>query len=174
MTLAFQDAPIPLQDAIARIPPFKDHKDPRAWANAGQVTDPWIDYLTRVVTVVEATPTRVSYIEKRDQSASIAPTDFSGGALPQGLYRVTYYLRIVQAATTSSSIQATLAFTDRGTALSISGAALTANTVTTFQGLAFTARVDNATPLTYSTTYASVGATPLLYDIAAFIEEVRA
>jgi hypothetical protein len=174
VALQFQDAPIPLQDPIARIPPFKDHKDPRAWTNAGTVTDPWVDYLTRLITVVENNPTRVSYVEERDQSASIAPTDFSGGVLPAGLYRVTYYLRIIQAATTSSSIQATLAFTDRGTALSVSGGALTTNTVTTWEGFSRTVRVDNATPLTYSTTYASIGATPMLYDIAAFIEEVRA
>jgi hypothetical protein len=109
-----------------------------------------------------------------NQSASIGATDFSGGGLSAGLYRLTYYTRITQAATTSSSLTVTLDWQDGGVAPSISGAAITGNTTTTIQSNTVLVRIDGSSPVRYSTTYSSVGATPMKHSLYITLEEVLA
>lgn len=106
------------------------------------------------------------------QAASIASTSLGIGTLSAGLWRVSYYARITQAAGTSSSLTVTLGWIDGGISLTSAGAAITGNTTSTTQSGTITVRVDNAGPITFSTTYASVGAPSMSYRISIVAEEL--
>lgn len=104
------------------------------------------------------------------QLASIGATQFPVGDVVAGVYRLSWYLRITQAATTSSSILVTFAWTDSGNGIASSGAALTTNTLNSTQSGSAVVRVDASTPLTYATTYASVGAAVMQYALTVSAE----
>lgn len=167
------DAPIPANDAIGLPPhvPPGVKPDPRKGVF---LTQPWIDYLTTMSTQVSQGPTRINNIPLSGQQASIAPTDFSGGVLGAGLYRIAYYAQVTQAATISSSLTVTFDWTSGGVAQSLSGAAMTGNTINTVQSGSILIMVDSATPVRYSTTYASAGATPMIYSLFVSLEVVAA
>lgn len=109
------------------------------------------------------------------QSASIGATQFPVGDVLAGTYRLSWYFRITQAATTSSKLVMTFAWTDSGNGISSAGADFTANTLNAIQsGTLPLIRVDAATPLTYAVAYTSVGATALLYDLTVSAEYLGA
>jgi hypothetical protein len=165
MARTLSDAPIPLQDPIARPGPGRF---------AGLLPDVWIDWFTVLTSTVNQAPNRLSAVELTSQGASIGATDFSGGGvLNAGLYRVTYYARITRAAGTSSSLTVTLSWTDGGASCSFAGAAITGNTTTTIQSETKMIRIDSASPVRYATTYASVGMPTMLYSLDVTLEQVK-
>jgi len=89
-----------------------------------------------------------------------------------GLYRISWYLRITTAATTSSSATVTIGWTESGVALTKSGPAVTGNTTTTTDTGTFLIRADAATALTYAVAYASSGATAMKYRLDVVVERV--
>lgn len=102
--------------------------------------------------------------------ASIAPTSLPVPSTSSGLYRVTVYARITRAGTVSSSLIVTIGSTDGSVVCSQSGAALTTNTTASVQSVSFLVRRDQATAITYSTTYASAGATSAQYRLDLLVE----
>ena len=158
--------PIPISDAIARPAREEFTRRKEQDPEQGKVTQPWIDYFTQQSGVLGSASARVKGTNLQTQAGSIAATDLANGSLNSGLYFLCYYLRVTQAATVSSSIDLTLNWKDRGQALTFTIPALTGNTVTKFdQSVAFL-RIDGGTALvTYSTTYASVGGTPMQYSL---------
>ena len=84
---------------------------------------------------------------------------------------MTWYLRITTAATTSSSVAVSFGWTDTVSA-TLSGAAVTGNTVTTIQTGTGMFVVDAASPVTYTTSYSSVGATAMQYALSVTLEAV--
>lgn len=160
---------MPVQDPIARprraeVPPGE--KDPFA----GLITEPWNKFFTNQTQILSATSSRLTTVALSDEAASIGATSFPTGTLSAGLYRINYYAAIVQAATTSSSLTVTIGFTDQGISKSYSGAAITGNTVSTFQSGTVMLSSDGAAPITYSTTYASVGAQAMEYNLSFVVE----
>ncbi len=107
------------------------------------------------------------------QGGSIGTTAIPSATLAAGLYRVSYFAAITQAGTVSSSLTVTITFTHNTLSKSFSGAALTGNTTTTVQAGSFLIRIDGG-PVSYSTTYASVGATPMQYALDLVLERVAA
>lgn len=105
------------------------------------------------------------------QSAAIATTAIDTPTLKAALYRVSYYARITQAATTSSSLTVTIGWTD-GVACTQSGAALAGNTTATTQSGSFLVRTDSASSVTYAAAYASAGATAMQFALDVRIEAV--
>jgi len=170
--MALRGLPIPLSDPIARPrrPEFGDRTDPLE----GTVTRTWVAYLSQLNTSVDVSTSRVNAVSVTTQAASISPTDFSGGALSEGLYRISYYARITRAAGTSSSLTVTLAWTESSIALSVAGAAMTGNAVTTVQSGSALILTDASSPITYATTYVSVGAPTMLYRASFTLEQVQA
>ena len=91
---------------------------------------------------------------------------------PAGLYRLSWYARITVPADTTSTLTVTFAWTDHGQAMTTSGAAITGNTVTTFQsGTLFIYSDANVSP-TYATTYGFTVVTPMEYELYVTIEAV--
>ena len=172
MTLVLSNAPIPLQDPIARArrAGFGDKPDPQE----GVITDPWADWLTRLAGTVNIAPSRLGSVAVGGQTASISATDFSGGSLNAGLYRVSYYAQITQAAGVSSSLTITLTWTAVGVSQSEAFAAITGNTTSTHSAAPndFFFYADGS-PVKYATTYASVGAPVMSYLLYLSLESVQ-
>lgn len=161
--------PMPVQDPIAR----KRRQDlPKGATDPyeGCMPDTWVKYFQNQSDAITDTAQRLNVTELTAQSASLGATPIAVGALAAGFYRITYYARITQAATTSSSLTVTIGWTDSGLSCSASGAPMTGNTTGTLQSGSQTFKIDQATPITYATTYASVGATSMQYKLAVILE----
>lgn len=166
-------APIPLEDPIAQVRREsvpKGQKDPLE----GHITLPWIDFFTAQGDAIQAAPSRVNAEALTNQDASVGATDLTGGNASAGLYRLTYYARLTQAATTSSSLEIVLDWTDNGIARSFNGAAITSNSTTTgWQSETKMIRSDGLSPIRYSTIYSSTGGTPMLYALSVVLEALK-
>ncbi len=162
MAIKFLDTtPTPIADPVV---------DPaRGW----RLTEVWKNYFSRMPATLGSIPNILNVVSLSTQSASIGATDFSGTSLLAGLYRVMYHIRVTQAATTSSSLTVTLAWTEGGVAQSYVGSAITGNTLTTFQLATLLLRCDGAAPVSYAVAYASTGATPALYSLDVVIEKIK-
>lgn len=169
----FNIVPMPLGDPIARPirPEFIGGKvDPRA----GTMPDSWVKFLTSVTQTVSQQPLRIRASSSTGQTASITSTNLTAGAISTGLYRITHYTRVTQAASSSSSLSVTYAWTDGGVPQSITFAAITGNTTTTNDSRTFSVHADAASPITYATTYASVGGTVMAYRLDIWLEQIAA
>jgi hypothetical protein len=133
-------------------------------------SDTWAYYLTSLTERLQQTPSRVGSVAVQDQGASIPGVDFSGGSLNAGVYRISYMARITGVAGTSSSLHVTVSWIDHGVSLAMTGAAMTGNTIATLQqggGLIYS---DAGTPVTYSTTYNSIGTPTMKYQLYVMLE----
>jgi hypothetical protein len=175
MTQIIQNVPIPLLDPIAS-PVRKEYlsrKDGKRDPLENTLTVPWVQFFSQQSLQINAAPYRANFVALTSQVASIGTTDMSGGALSPGVYRLSYYTRIKQAASVSSSLTITLSWTDGGVLQSFSAAAITGNTTATDQSNVLLIRVDNVSPVNYATAYVSVGGTPMLYNLDAILEIVK-
>jgi hypothetical protein len=159
--MSFTSAPLPIRDPVV---------DPQRL-----ITTPWIYALSAVQQQIDTSPSRLSGVSLQTQGASIGTTAFPTGTLGAGLYRVQPYARITRAATTSSSLTVTVSFTESTLTLSTSWPALTGNTTgTILAGEPRLIRIDASTPVSYATTYASVGGTSMQYRLDLILERINA
>lgn len=169
--------PIPLYDAIA-VPSID-----RAGLDEAQqeimgffdlikwtISDPWVKWFQNQSSVIQSAAQNVGSISVSAQTASIAATAIPG-SLNTGLYRLTYYFRITSAGTTSSLL-VTFAWTDNGVSCTKSFPANTGNTVGTTSSDTYMISADQASPITYATTYASTG-TPMAYKLLITMESIN-
>ena len=166
MTLLLGQAPPPLGDVLVRLKRPGMQQDPFE----GKASIPFADWLSRASQSISQGPVRLNTVSALDQGASIAATDLSNGALSAGLYRLTFYAHIVQAASTSSSLTVTFDWTYRGFAASAAAAAITGNTTGTTGSGSVLVSIGAATPVRYATTYVSVGGTAMAYDLWVVLE----
>lgn len=138
----------------------------------GILMQPWQIWLRGVVDALNAAPQVQTRVTGTPTGATIPSTVLLADTGSAGVFRVSWFLRITQAATTSSSVAVTVAFTD-GVSLTVSGAAVTGNTTSTFQQQSVIVRCDANSSLSYSTTYSSVGATPMQYALSVVVERVN-
>lgn len=154
---------------MAKLPPFP-LRNPLTVVN-GYVSTLWRDWFTALRDLLNTAPARVFSTHLTAQNTSLTTT--TALTVPEtGIYRLSYTARITQAATVSSSLTVTLGWTDTGVACSQAGAAMTGNTTTTVQSGSVVVYADAGSPVTYSTTRASVGATSMTYALAVLIEQV--
>lgn len=163
--------PIPVAPLKASL--IEVNKRDPARRNPFFISTEWLNWLQQsLVPRAESSAQVSAKLPLTNQSASIGTTPIPMTAIQPGLYRVSWYLRVTQAATTSSSIQVTLGWTDGAINCSRSGAAVTGNTTSTTQSGSEFIRIDGVTPINYSTAYASVGATPMKYRLDLLVELV--
>lgn len=156
------------------IEPFPSENSLTRGPNDPRISGPWSTWLelALVSRVQASSPNIVSPAITPGQSASVGATDLITQA--NGRYRVNWTLAITQAATTSSSISVSIT-TTLNTSPSTQTApvpAVTGNTTSTIQSGILIVTSDANTPLTYSTTYASVGATPMKYTLTLDVESI--
>lgn len=131
----------------------------------------WVQYFTSRDARIESSADTVIDTLVTGQAASIGATALSVGTTA-GLFRVSVLANITRAATTSSSLAVTVAWTAGGVALSKTYTAITGNTTATYLAETLPVRIDASTSLTYATTYASVGATTMQYQLELCVERV--
>lgn len=130
----------------------------------------WLKWLGELTLQLDEKPARKNHVRLVNQNASLATTPIPLGEIPPGLWRISYHVRVTVPGTVSSSIQVTLAWTDGGVSQSEAGAALNGNLTTTRECATRIIRVDNASPISYATTYASAGATAMRYALDVVAE----
>lgn len=137
-----------------------------------RVSEDWRRWFQQVKDRIDATtPVIGSVLALTAQAASVAGS-VETPTLEAGLYRVSWSVRVTQAATTSSSVAVTIGATVGGVPTTQVGDALTANTVGAVQSGSVLVEADAATAITYATTYASVGATAMAYGLRVSVERV--
>ena len=154
--------------------PYRDGMVTGVEPNPSWVSRIWQTWFRSLTDAVNAAPQVRSTVTLTGQSASISTTDALPDTGASGMVRVTWFLKVTQAATTSSSVAVTVGWTSGSVALTSSGAALTGNTTSTYQSGSLTVQADASTAVTYSTTYSSVGATAMQYGLSVIVERVGA
>jgi len=146
---------------------------PAVVPQTGSFTADWTRWLLALFGTVSAQPTVLgTRVNLTKQGASIPSTAFPVPALIGGLVRVSWYLRITKVATTSSSVNVTIGYTESSLALSISSTPVTGNSLTSVQSGSALLMTDQASALTYQTTYVSNAAGEMQYRFAACVEQV--
>lgn len=138
----------------------------------GIVTPSWRDALTRVWQRLNSVPVLVLHSQQAALGAAISPATVLAVLPETGLYRVTWYARVSRAATSSSSLQLTVGWTDGGVACTQAGAALTGNTTATCESVSLVVAADVATNLTLAVAYTSSGATSMQYNYVVLVEQL--
>ena len=152
------DVPIPHFDPVVKPDRF--------------LTEPWERWFDQLQIILEASAARVASVGLTAQAGSLTE-DLDTGGLDAGLYRVSYYARITQAATLNSSLTIAFHWTDGGITQTFTGAAITGNTTTSYQSETQLIHVDALSPLTYAALYASAGAIPMQFSLYFTLEEVE-
>jgi hypothetical protein len=163
---AVEIAPLPVADTVVNPP--RNSADAIAW----KITSPWLEYLTRLQGIVQSCLRKINGVTLVEQSASISATDFSGGGLAAGLYEISYYVRVTQAAGTSSEIQVTFDWVDGAVVVTRNSANLTGNTTVTYTSESLPIRIDKNSAVRYSTTYVSVGSPVMKYRLDLTLKQL--
>jgi len=138
---------------------------------SGRVTQAMRYWLLSMADRINGSPSIIATTSLTVQSASIAPTSFGILQVQPGVYRLSMAARVTRAATTSSSLTVTFGWTST-VACTTSSAAITGNSTSTTGSLTYLVRVDEATAITYATTYVSVGAVTMQYQLDVTCEQV--
>lgn len=146
---------------------------PLVQPTTGAASRYWVQWWTDLRQMATDSPrVVVSPVSLTGQTASITTTNISPGQVAAGLYRLSYYARVTGPANVSSSLTTTLGWTDHGQALTASGAGLAANDILIPESLTLMVYSDALTPITYATTYASVAAARMVYELYVTLESL--
>ena len=157
--------------SLAPPPDFGVEQPVAASRISGRVTQAMRYWLLALADRVNTTPLLAATVTASTQAASIGTTNFAILDVQPGVYRLSMAARISRAATTSSSLTVTFGWTAT-VACTTSSAAITGNTTATTGSLTYLVRVDEATAITYATTYVSVGAVTMQYQLDVLCEQV--
>lgn len=138
----------------------------------GLITRAWRLFLRQQNDSLSYATVNAGSVSKTVQQASIGATPVPM-TVNVGFYRVSVYARRTQAATTSSDLKVDIGFTESGTSLTVTTGTDSTNTTTKVLTGSWVLRVDQTTTITYATTYASVGATPMQYRLDVVVEQVQ-
>src|SRR3990167_5870091 len=160
----------PIQEAFAVVGDLKHplaKKLPRLIAGFE-----WLQYFSAQAASIDEKPSRKATVNLSGQGAAITTTPIPLGSIPPGIWRISYIAQITTAAGVSSSLTVTISWTANGLAKSASGAAITGNTTTTVQFGTLIIRVDDSTPISYATAYASDAVGVMRYALDIVAEEL--
>lgn len=145
-----------------------------------------------ITTVSSGLPSLVATVGLGNQSAAISATTlFSPGTGQQGMYRVNVYLKVTQAATSSSALGGTtgvkIAYTDgvdgvsqnanvpmfdQTGAIVTTGTGNVGNSTTTVSQGTLIITVAASTTITYAIGYSSTGATVMKFEVQIILEKL--
>lgn len=132
----------------------------------------WVRFLNELRGLLGTVLQVIGSVNLTDQSAAITATAIPTPTLEEGIYRVAFSLRITRAATTSSAVGVTLGWTFNSTSCSQVFALVTGNTLASQSSDMINMAVDAGTSITYTTSYASSGATTCAYALDIYVESV--
>ena len=160
--------PAPVQDPICNPPTVGNKPNPLGLL----ITTSWLRFLNTLGALLNTAANRISFVGLAGQNSALGGTPLLPTIANTGTYRLSYYMRVTTPAGVSSSLQITLAWTDGGVAQSFTGAALTSNTTLSFQTGTLLINADAATPISYSTAYASNAANVMRYSLTVTLEQI--
>lgn len=153
-----------------RVPPY-----PRTDAIAnerGKLSQPYQDWLDQgLIPRLNMMPVLTGRLIA-DGTAAFGATPLAEFDNAGGHYEISYALRVLTAATTSSGVSLTISWTENGLARSKTTANLVANTTAQNDTGAFIIQTDPNTPVTASVAYVSVGATPMRYRASVYAKRL--
>lgn len=155
---------------IPRAPIAEQTTDEATGEKALTITYPWSVYLRDLRDDVDNTPIAAAQFFVETQNAAISTTTITTPE-QSGYYSFEYYAAITTAAVTSSSLTVVLSWTD-GAAKTKTFTAITGNTTVTTGSERYLFQADAASPITYSTTYASNGAGEMVYSLFGIVSSV--
>lgn len=132
----------------------------------------WMNWFIAVKAAIDASGQQTGVLVNLDAQGASLSNQVVLNVTVAGLYRVSYYTRITQVATTSSSLDIVLGWTDGGNTCPFIGTTVAGNALTSAGSAVVLIRADAGTPITYSTGYTSVGATPMKYSMTVRAELV--
>lgn len=138
------------------------------------ISSVWYLWFYSLVALLTAAPKLLDTLSLSAQHASISTTPLPINDISGGYYRISVYARVTRSASTSSSLTVQLGWTENGSALVYPFPALTSNLTTAVLMQEIVVKADQAAPITYSTIYASVGATAMEYSLDIVTERVGA
>lgn len=141
---------------------------------SGSILRIYEQWLLSLTTVLDTTPAVKASKHLTGQTAAVSTAAIPLASITQGIYRISYHLRITTAAGVSSSATVTIGYTSDGIACQQSGAAVTGNTTGTVQGNTFVVRADSGTPITYAVAYASNPANAMAFKFDVTAELIEA
>ena len=144
----------PVDDAIATPDP-RDERSKRL--PKFMIGDRWRRWLSGLTTTVNAKPERHAHTSLTAQGAAISTTALPIGSVTPGVWGIYTHLRVTRAGTVSGEVRLTITFTSGGVTQTQQGTLLDGNLTTTREGLLFIVRPDNATVISYSTTFSDGG-----------------
>src|SRR5271165_1602472 len=119
-------------------------------------------------------PSKVATVDSTAQGASIGTTTlYAIPASGAGMYRVSYYMKVTTAASSSSSVTLALSWTDRSDSSALSVTIPTPANSTAIGGVVSGSLIVDAalsTNLQYATTYVSSGGTAMQYTLRVRVE----
>jgi hypothetical protein len=162
-------------------PPYRDNVTTQVRAGnsltmASKLTRQWEAWFGLLVAAFAGLSRKMGSVAVTGHAAAIGATAVPTVPYVSGLYVVRYYIRVSRAATTSSSLQVTIVWTDGTVAAPVAmqetGAALVGNTTATHESGTMLIRCVANTDITYAVAYASVGATSCQFNFDIFVDEV--
>lgn len=139
----------------------------------GLLSETWQFWIERVTASLHAVPSVLNTIVLDEQEADIPATDIAEMVLPEGVYRVSYFIHIHRPASANSSLVVTIAWTDNDGAHTMVGDTIVGNSLVTSQTGTTVLYSAKAQPVTYEIAYNSVGAVTMQYTFIVFIEQIR-
>ncbi|HET8644056.1 MAG TPA: hypothetical protein VFO85_01130 [Vicinamibacteria bacterium] len=164
------NAPAPINDPIS-LPRRKGYSDENPDPQEGMLSKAWQDYYAHQTGLQEQFPARVRTVELKDQNASVSATDFSGGTLTAGWYRVNYNLRVM-GSVPADTVQVVIDWQDENNTRSRVGEVVDMGFDTESDEQTLMIRVAHLTPVRYTVNYVGAGISTWGLDIV--LEEVRA
>lgn len=155
---------------MAALLPAAPARNPIA-GGRGMVGTLWDAWFRALTLMVNRAPQVMVSRTWTAQTASLSTTTLV--SVPAtGLYRLSYAVRVTQAATSSSSLRVTLGWTDGAVAQTAPGESLIGNTTTTREANSVLMRADVRTLLTVAVSYSSSGATAMAFGLDVVAEQM--
>ncbi len=133
----------------------------------------WLLYLQDALAArVQQAPAILTSVALTAQTASIGATPIPLRSVSAGLYRIAIYARITTVDAVSSSLTISIGWTESAIPLTLSGAAMTGNLLTTVQSFSLIVQSDANAPLNYSTAYVSNTPAQMKYRLTVIAESL--
>src|SRR5258708_10025451 len=115
----------------------------------------WSQWLQlQIVNRLQSSPQNLQTLKLTGLHDTVISTPLALGTVASGVYRLSYFTRITTPAGTSSSVTPNFLFTQGGQSCTVTGDAVTGNSLTSVGSKSFLIAADQASPISYSVTYA--------------------
>lgn len=135
-------------------------------------TREWRNYLLSLQNATSAASQTLLELGLTAKTVSISTTPLTLPAVSAGFYRVNLYQTVTTADPLNSSLETIIGWTDLGNAKTFTTGAMAGNTTATNFSTTRMIHIDNASPITYATIYASNTPAAMVYALGLVVEKL--